>query len=320
MKVAVVGAGGFVGRPVMARLRDDGHEVVPIVRTARGMPDERQIDDLASADWPNLFTGVEAVVHLAARVHVMNDTAADPLAEHRRVNCAGTMKTAEGAAAAGVKRFIFISTIKVNGEETKPGRPASADDQPEPVDPYGISKLEAEQALFELAGRCGMEVTVIRPPLVHGPGVRANFESLMKLVQRRVPLPIGLVTQNRRSLVGVDNLADLISVCLAHAAAAGQRFMASDGHDVSTRELAEMLGTALGVRPRLLPVPIGSMRLAARIAGKEPALNRLLGDLQVDITKNRELLGWSPPVTLQEGLRRAAAPMAKRVDNRRNAR
>lgn len=320
MKVAVVGAGGFVGQTVTRRLRQNGHDVVPIVRTPRGLPDERKIDDLASADWPALLNGVEAVVHLAARVHVMNDTAADPLAEFRRVNCAGALKTAEGAAEAGVRRFLFISTIKVNGEETRPGQAFAADDVPQPVDPYGISKMEAEQALLELGERTGMEVTVIRPPLIHGPGVRANFESMMKWIRRGVPLPLGRVTENRRSLVGVDNLADLISVCLTHPAASGQRFMASDGRDVSTRELVELVAAAMGVKARLLPVPTGPMLSAARMAGKGAAANRLLGNLQVDISKNRELLGWSPPVSLEEGLRRAAEPLTNRVDKTPNAR
>ena len=320
MKIAVVGAGGFVGQTVVRRLSDDGHEVVPIVRTPKNLPGERQIADLGNADWSSLIAGADAVVHLAARVHVMNDTAPNPLVEFRKVNCAGTLKLAEGAAKAGVNRFLFVSTIKVNGEATAPGKPFAADDLPAPADPYGISKLEAEQALFDLAGRTGMEVTVVRPPLVHGPGVRANFESLMKLVQRGIPLPLGRVTSNRRSLVGVDNLADFISTSLTHPGAAGQKFMVSDGRDVSTRELVVLIAAAIGVRPRLLPVPVAPMAMTARILGKGPAADRLLGSLQVDIGKNKDLIGWSPPVSLEEGLRRAAEPLVNRVDNRRNPR
>lgn len=307
MKISVVGAGGFVGRAVTDRLVRDGHDVVPVVRTARGIAGERSIEDLATADWPALLQGIEGIVHLAARVHVMNDTAADPLAEFRRVNTEGTVALAKAAASAGVKRFVFISSIKVSGEDSPPGRPLKADDEPAPVDPYGISKLEAERALFDLGQQTGMAVTVIRPTLVHGPGVRANFETLVKLVRSGLPLPLGSVRDNRRSVVGLDNLADLVATCLVHPAAPGQVFMATDGEDVSTRGLIERIAAAMGRKARLVPVPTGPIAIAARLLGKGAAADRILGSLQADIGKNRELLGWSPPVSLDEGLRRTVA-------------
>jgi nucleoside-diphosphate-sugar epimerase len=311
MKIAVVGAGGFVGQPLVRRLIADGHEVVPIVRTPAGIAGERTITDVDEADWDALLAGVEAVIHLIARVHIVSDRAENPLADNRRINTFGTLRIAESAARLGVKRFVFISTIKVNGETSAPGRPFTADGAPVPEDAYGISKLEAEQGLFELGRRTNMEVAVVRPPLVYGPQVRANFLSLMKSVRRGVPLPFGL-TDNRRSLVGIDNFVDLIALLITHPRAPGEVFLAADGRDVSTGELIRMLAAAMGRKARLLPVPVGLMRAAARLAGRKALANRILGSLQVDIDKTRNLLGWSPPVSMEEGLRRAvAAPWAE---------
>lgn len=304
MKVAVIGAGGFVGQPVTRRLMAQGVEVRPIVRTPKDLPGEHVIADVDDADWDALLEGMDAVIHLIARVHIVTDRAENPLADNRRINTAGTLKIAEAAARAGVKRFVFVSTIKVNGENNEPGRPFTADEEPVPLDAYGISKREAELGLFALAERTGMEVTVVRPPLVYGPRVRANFLSMMKWVRRGVPLPFGRVTGNRRSMVGIDNLVDLILTLLTHRNAPGQIFFASDGHDVSTRELLIMLATAMGRKARLLPMPVGLMRGAAKMLGKGATANRVLGSLQVDIAKNRELLGWTPPVSMEEGLRR----------------
>jgi nucleoside-diphosphate-sugar epimerase len=304
MKVAVIGAGGFVGQPVTRRLMAQGVEVRPIVRTPAGLPGERTITDVDDADWDALLEGMDAVIHLIARVHIVTDRAENPLADNRRINTAGTLKIAEAAARAGVKRFVFVSTIKVNGENNAPGTPFTADEVPTPLDAYGISKREAEQGLFALSERTGMEVTVVRPPLVYGPGVRANFLSMMKWVRRGVPLPFGRVTGNRRSMVGIDNLVDLILTLLTHRNAPGQIFFASDGHDVSTRQLLTMLAAAMGRKARLLPMPVGLMRAAAKAAGKGATANRVLGSLQVDIAKNRDLLDWTPPVSMEEGLRR----------------
>lgn len=304
MKVAVIGAGGFVGQPVTRRLMAQGVEVRPIVRTPAGLPGERTISDVDEADWDALLEGVDAVIHLIARVHIVTDRAENPLADNRRINTAGTLRIAEAAARAGARRFVFVSTIKVNGETSAPGKPFTADEVPTPLDAYGISKREAELGLFALSERTGMEVTVVRPPLVYGPAVRANFLSMMKWVRRGVPLPFGRVTANRRSLVGIDNLVDLIVTLLTHRNAPGQIFFASDGHDVSTRELLTMLAAAMGRKARLLPVPVGLMRAAAKAAGREATANRVLGSLQVDISKTRALLDWTPPVSMEEGLRR----------------
>ncbi|AZD30984.1 UDP-glucose 4-epimerase [Pseudomonas chlororaphis] len=241
------------------------------------------------------------VIHVAARVHVMHDTLTDPLAAFREVNVEGTLNLARQAVEAGVKRFIFISSIKVNGEQTSSGAPYTADDMPAPVDPYGISKLEAEQGLLALAADTGMEVVIIRPVLVYGPGVKANFLSMMRWLYRGVPLPFGAV-QNRRSLVALDNLVDLIVTCIDHPAAANQRFLASDGEDVSTTDLLRKLAFALGKPAHLIRVPVWLMSTVATFLGRRALSQRLFGSLQVDITKNQQLLGWTPPVSLDDAL------------------
>lgn len=305
MRIAVVGAGGFVGRPLVGRLASDGHDVVPVVRTPQGLAGERVIGDIVSADWAPVLSGADVVIHLAARVHMMNDQAEDPLAEFRRVNTAGTLALAQAAARAGVKRFIFLSTIKVNGEATRPGQPFRSTDLPQASDPYGISKQEAEAALLELAQATGMEVTVIRPPLIYGPGVKGNLRSLIKALRRGVPLPLGGITGNRRSLVGIGNLISLIGVAMTHPAAANATFLVSDGEDVSTTGLLQTLARAMGRKPRLLPVPAGAIRLVAALTGKKAAADRLVGNLQVDISDTREKLGWTPPVSLGAGMQAA---------------
>jgi nucleoside-diphosphate-sugar epimerase len=272
----------------------------------------------AQTDWSEALAGVEAVVHTAARVHVMDDTAADPLTEFRRVNVAGTLNLARQAAAAGVKRFVFLSSIKVNGEATPAPHPSplpkgarekerekfSADDVPAPQDPYGVSKMEAEQGLRQIAAETGMEVVIIRPPLVYGPGVKGNFTALMRAVQRGWPLPLGAV-HNQRSLVALDNLVNFIVTCLSHPQAADQTFLVSDGQDLSTTELVRGLARVAGVPARLLPVPVWALQAGAALLGKGNAVQRLCGNLQVDISKARSLLGWTPPVSVDEGLRRA---------------
>jgi UDP-glucose 4-epimerase len=244
-------------------------------------------------------------MHCAARVHVMAESVADPLAEFRRVNVQGTLNLARQAAAAGVRRFVFVSSIKVNGEATQLGRPFMADDAPAPLDAYGVSKMEAEQGLLETARQTGMEVVIIRPPLVYGPGVKANFAAMMRWLRCGVPLPLGAI-HNQRSLVALDNLVDLIVTCLTHPAAANQTFLVSDGEDVSTTELLRRMGQALGRPARLIPVPVSWLKLAATLVGKPDVAQRLCGSLQVDIEKTRRLLVWTPPISLDEGLRRAA--------------
>ncbi|MEN0108559.1 MAG: SDR family oxidoreductase, partial [Pseudomonas sp.] len=307
MNVLLTGASGFVGRAVQARLLADGvHTLRAAFRTvpvaaAQGLQVCQAPDLGPEADWREALHGIDAVIHCAARVHVMHEQEADPLQAFRRANVAGTLQLARQAAEAGVRRFVYLSSIKVNGEATSPGRPFRADDQPQAHDPYGISKWEAEEGLLALARETGLEVVVVRPPLVYGPGVKANFLSMMRWLQKGVPLPFGAIG-NRRSLVAVDNLVDLLRVCLEHPAAAGQRFLVSDGHDLSTSDLLRQLGVALRRPARLLPIPQGWLQIAARLAGRDDLGRRLCGSLQVDIGKTRDLLGWTPPLTVAQAL------------------
>ena len=309
LHVLDTGANGFVGRAVCAQALARGLTGRGAVRSPCVLPAGAEcqvLEGLAEqSDWRAALAGIAVVVHAAARVHVMADTATDPLAEFRRVNVQGTLNLARQAAAAGVRRFVFISSIKVNGESTQPGHPFTADDAPAPLDPYGISKGEAEQGLRELSAETGMEVVIIRPPLVYGPGVKANFAAMMRWLQRGVPLPLGAI-YNQRSLVALDNLVDLIVTCMTHPAAAHQTFLVSDGEDVSTTELLRRMGQAMNRPARLIPVPASGLKLAATIVGKRDVAQRLCGSLQVDIEKTRQLLGWRPPLTFDQGLKKAA--------------
>lgn len=246
------------------------------------------------------------MVHAAARVHMIGDSALDPADAYRAVNVDGTLCLARQSAVAGVRRFVFLSSIKVNGEETKLGRAFAAGDAPSPQDAYALSKAEAEAGLRALAAETGMEVVIVRPPLIYGPGVKANFLSLMRALRRGVPLPLGAVENNRRSLVALDNLVDLIVTCIDHPAAANQTFLVSDGEDLSTAGLLRRLAAAMGVPARLLPVPVSLLQGATAVLGKGEMMRRLCGNLQVDIEETRSVLGWRPPVNVDEGLRRAA--------------
>ncbi|MFP4080718.1 MAG: UDP-glucose 4-epimerase family protein [Ectothiorhodospira sp.] len=256
------------------------------------------------------MAGTDVVVHTAARAHVMADAITDPLSEYQRVNVDGTRALARQAAEQGVRRFVFISSVKVNGERTVPGAPFSSDDEPSPEDAYGVSKFEAEQALREIGAETSMEVVIIRPPLVYGPGVKGNFASMMRWVKKGVPLPLGAVN-NRRSLVALDNLVDLVTTCIDHPAANGV-FLVSDGEDLSTRDLLRRVGNAMGRPARLIPVPPRLLEAGAVILGKRDVARRLLGSLQVDISKTRDVLGWEPPISVDEGLRRAVEPLKGR--------
>ncbi len=307
----VSGAAGLVGSAVIKRLLAMGDTNVlagsrraalawPAGVTHLLLPDLSELNNEAIP-----LVGVDAVIHAAARVHIMNDKSASPLVEFRKVNAEGTINLARQAAADGVRRFIFISSIKVNGELSEEDKPFTADDEPKPVDPYGISKLEAEQGLLALAAETGMEVVIIRPVLVYGPGVKANFRSMMDWLSKRIPLPLGAI-HNKRSLVAVDNLVDLIVTCLEHPAAANRVFLVSDGEDLSTTELLRRMGAALNKPACLLPVPAAWLCGAARLFGQEAIAQRLCGSLQVDIGQTRRVLGWTPPVTVDEALRKTA--------------
>ncbi|MCA1907037.1 MAG: NAD-dependent epimerase/dehydratase family protein [Magnetospirillum sp.] len=308
MKILVTGASGFVGVPTCRHLLECGHRVVAAVRrTDAFLPlgvEARVVASLGpETDWRNALKGCDAVIHLAARAHVMKDKAADRLALFRHVNRDGAVRLAEQAADMGVGRFVFVSSIKVNGEATAMDRPFRADDAPAPVDPYGVSKAEAEAALTAFAARQGLSLAILRPPLVHGPGAKGNLAALLRMIRLGAPLPLGGV-DNRRSLVGVENLVRGLSFLVAHDAQGC--FLIRDGDDVSTPELIRLLADGLGVRPRLPAVPPGLLRLAASVIGKRAAAERLIGSLVVDDTPLREL-GWVPHVTLANGLHTMAA-------------
>ena len=314
MKLLVTGANGFVGKSLCAELSRRGYVVRGASRSADvefgGCQQAIAVAIGPETDWSAALNDLDVVIHLAARVHVMKDTAADPLAEFRKVNVAGTLSLACQAAASGVKRFVFVSSVKVNGEYTLSGQAFNELDLPAPQDTYGVSKHEAEMGLRQIALATGMDVVIIRPPLVYGPGVKANFAALMLAVQRGWPLPLGAV-HNQRSLVALDNLVDFIITCTVHPQAANQTFLVSDGHDVSTTELVQRLARARGVPARLLPVPVWVLQAAAALAGKGDEVQRLCGNLQVDISKARSLLGWMPPVAMNESLQFAAAGREK---------
>lgn len=306
--ILVTGATGFVGSTVVHHLLEDKHAALVAVAVRRTGVDwgstvkEHLVADLtATTDWSAALVDVTEVVHCAARVHVMEEQATDPLSEFRAVNVAGTLNLVRQAAAAGVRRFVFLSSIKVNGESTQLGHPFRPDDRSAPLDPYGISKLEAEQGLFVIAKQTGMEVVCIRPPLVYGSGVKANFYSMMKWANKGIPLPFGAI-HNKRSLVALDNLVDLILTCIDHPAAANQVFLVSDGVDLSITELLSRVAIALGKKPRLLPINQQLIEFFLKLVGKKELAQRLCASLQVDISKTKKLLNWTPPVSVDEAL------------------
>jgi nucleoside-diphosphate-sugar epimerase len=307
----VTGGTGFVGNALLLALARTGQPTVAAIR--RPLSDSSNLSGFKCAvvgeitsetDWRRALEHVSVVIHCAARVHVMHDHSSDPLEGYRQVNLRGTLNLARQAAANGVRRFVFVSSIKVNGENTQAGYPFFADDSPAPSDAYAMSKLEAELGLRELSDLTGMEVVIVRPPLVYGPGVKANFASMMRWLARGVPLPLGRI-YNARSLVALDNLVDLLVKCARHPAAAGQILLVSDGEDISTTELLHRTARAMGMRANLLPVPTSWLEFGAAMIGKRAAAQRLCGSLQVDIEKTRRLLGWAPPLTLDQGLKRA---------------
>ena len=308
MRFLVTGATGFVGRAVCTELAQRKHDVHRAVRRLAGSGGRNfELGDICPAtNWSGALEDVDAVVHLAARVHVMHESAENPLEEFRKVNVAGTEHLARAAVASGAKRFVYLSSIGVNGAQTVLGKPFSETDKPNPQNAYALSKWEAEQGLFRIADETGLEVVIIRPPLVYGPNAPGNFGSLMRAVQRGLPLPLGAV-HNQRSLVALHNLVDFIVICITHPQAANQTFLVSDGQDLSTTDLVRGMAQAAGVPARLLPVPVWALQAGASLLGKGDAVQRLCGNLQVDMSKARSLLGWVPPVSVDEGLRRAMA-------------
>lgn len=310
MKFLVTGANGFVGSVLCSELSKRGYPVLGAVRSenAECTCFERavvgEIDEKTS--WATALTGIDAVIHLAARVHVMQDDSADPLAEFRKVNVAGTEHLARCAAASGVKRLIYVSSIKVNGEATREGEQFSESDIATPQDPYGVSKWEAEQELHRVAAETGLEVVIVRPPLVYGTGVKGNFAQMLKVLAKGIPLPLASVN-NLRSLVYVGNLVDALILCATHPAAAGQTYLISDGEDISTSDLLGQLGAAMGHPARLFICPQAILKLAGSLTGRADQVERLLGSLKVDSGKIRLELNWNPPYTVNQGLQVTAA-------------
>jgi nucleoside-diphosphate-sugar epimerase len=305
MKFLITGANGFVGKALCAELLQREYAVRAALRTAGSTVEPMEMVVVGAidgeTDWSAALSGIDVVIHLAARVHVMHDQAADPLAAFRHVNTEGTEYLARAAAASGVKRLVYVSSIKVNGEETYSGQHYKEADVPSPQDPYGISKWEAEQALHRVAAETGLEVVIVRPPLVYGAGVKGNFVQMLKVLAKGIPLPLASV-KNLRSLVYIGNFVDALLKCATHPAAAGQTYLVSDGEDVSTPELLRQLGAAMGRPARLLPCPPALLKLGGRMLGKADQIDRLLGSLQVDSSKIRRELGWQPPFNLQQGL------------------
>lgn len=305
MKVAITGAAGFIGQALVRHLAEDGHEIVPIVRKTVGLPGEVVVDDIRHVGpLRPMLKGCDAIVHLAARAHVLRETSADPVAEFREVNADATIRLAEAAVAMGVRRFVFLSTIGVNGTRTMPGRPFAADGPPNPQGPYALAKWQAEQGLRDLERVSGLEVVIIRPPLVYGVGAKGRFAMLARWIRRGRPLPFGLL-RNKRHFVSVRNLADFVGLTLVHPSAAGETFLVSDAESVSTRDFAALLASKMGARARFLPVPPRLMMVIARLLGKEQAATGLLASLELSLEKNAEKLGWTPPFTLAQGMENA---------------
>lgn len=312
MKLLVTGSTGFVGARVVERAEARDWEVASVIRqSSRTHPNCFFVSSIGpETDWSNAFEGVDCVVHCAARVHQMNESEQDALAAYRDINTLGTLNLAKQAAEAGVKRFVFVSSIKVNGEFSEPNLPFEPNLKNIPQDPYGLSKYEAEVELAKLSKDTGLEVVIIRPPLVYGPGVKANFLSMMRMIDKGIPLPFGAI-KNQRSLVYLDNLSSLILTCCEHSSAPGQTFLASDGHDVSTTQLMRTIALSMGKTPRLLPIPMSWIQAGSSVLNKQHIAQRICGSLQVEIGSTKDTLKWEPPVTFEEGIKRTVEAYLK---------
>lgn len=309
MKFMISGAGGFVGKALCAELLQRRQSVNAAVRSRNSLIENTDVIVVGAIDsetnWADALRDVDVVIHLAARVHVMRESASDPLAEFLKVNLHGTSNLARQAACWGAKRLVYVSSIKVNGEQTSATQSFTELDEPSPQDFYSISKWQAEQALWRIAQETGLEIVIVRPPLVYGPDVKGNFAQMLAVAAKRIPLPFASV-HNRRSLIYLGNLVDALIACSTHPVAAGQTYLVCDGEDVSTPDLLRQLCDAMGYAAHLLPFPPGWLRTLGKLAGKSDQVERLLGSLQVDSGKIRRDLNWVPPYTLQQGLQATA--------------
>ncbi|MEZ8723959.1 UDP-glucose 4-epimerase family protein [Vibrio pomeroyi] len=304
MKVLVTGSTGFVGSRVVELAEEFDWEVLSVLRNVtQANANCFLVSSIgAETDWSGALGDVDCIVHCAARVHQMNESEQDALTAYRETNTLGTLNLAKQAAEAGVKRFVFVSSIKVNGEFTEPGAPFQPNLNNIPKDPYGLSKYEAEVALTQLSKETGLQVVIIRPPLVYGPGVKANFLSMMRIIEKGIPLPFGSI-HNKRSLVYLDNLSSLILTCCEHPSAPGYTFLASDGQDVSTTKLMQTIALSMNKTPRLLPIPMSWIQWVASVIKKQHIAQRICGSLQVEARLTKDILGWVPPVTFDEGIK-----------------
>lgn len=319
-KVLVTGAAGFVGKATCQKLSTTGHFVRKVIR-GNCLNEGKDNDAVslsinASTNWANSLKDIDTVIHLAARVHVMNDAEDDPLKTFRDINTTGTIQLAKAAATAGVQRFIFLSSIKVNGDFTV-DKPFNEVMLPDPQGPYAISKHEAELGLLKIAMESPMEIVIIRPPLVYGPGVKANFLRLLRMVVRGVPLPFGAIS-NKRSMIALDNLVDVLITCIDHPAAANEIFLVSDGSDLSTAELTQCIARQTKYAARLFFIPLSFIKCCAIVFGKEDIANRLTQSLQIDSSKVKELLEWQPPVTVEQGVAKTVEWFLQKQINRRS--
>jgi nucleoside-diphosphate-sugar epimerase len=315
MKFMISGAGGFVGKALCAELLRRGQSVSAAVRSGNSLIENTEVIIIGAIDgetnWADALADVDVVIHLAARVHVMRENATDPLAEFLKVNLHGTSNLARQAASSGVKRLVYVSSIKVNGEQTSTTQSFTELDEPSPQDFYSISKWQAEQALWRISQETGLEIVVVRPPLVYGSGVKGNFAQMLAVIAKRIPLPLASA-DNRRSLIYVKNLVDALIACATHPVAAGQTYLVCDGEDISTPDLLRQLGDAMGCPAHILPLPLSWLRMLGKLSGKSDQVERLLGSLQVDSGKIRRDLNWVPPYTLQQGLQ-ATAELHRRL-------